>query len=59
MEGFDYAAAVKELEELAVRVEDPATGIDDIDRYIRRAAELTGQCRAYLRTAREKVDKMD
>lgn len=59
MAEFDYAAAVKELEELAARVEDPATGIDDIDRYIRRAEELAGQCRAYLRTAREKTAKIE
>ena len=40
-------------------VEDPQTGIDDIDRYIRRSDELVEACRAYLRGAREKLESMD
>ncbi len=32
---FDYAGAVKELEEIAVKVEDPSVGIDGIDVYIK------------------------
>ena len=35
-EKFDYAKAVEELEAIASKVEDPKTGIDDIDRYIQR-----------------------
>lgn len=57
-EEFDYAAAVEELEAIAAKVEDPQTGIEDIDRYIRRSEELIGACRAYLRGAREKLDSM-
>lgn len=53
---FDYEAAVSELETIAARVESADTGIDDIDRYIRRSAELISGCRAYLRTARDKAD---
>jgi exonuclease VII small subunit len=53
---FDYAKAVEELEAIAVKVEDPETGIDDIDKYIRRSDELIEACRAYLRGAREKLD---
>ena len=37
---FDYAGAVKELEEIAVKVEDPSVGIDGIDVYIKRAEGL-------------------
>lgn len=55
-EPFDYGVAVKELEMIAAKVEDPDTGIEDIDRYIARSAELVEQCREYLRTAREKVE---
>lgn len=55
---FDYKAAVEELEAIAARVEDPQTGIDDIDRYIRRSEELVQACRRYLRGAREKLDSM-
>lgn len=58
-EKFDYTKAVEELEAIAARVEDPQTGIDDIDRFIRRSDELVEACRAYLRGAREKLESMD
>lgn len=56
MEGFDYAKAVEELESIAAKVEDPDTGIDDIDRYMKRSQELIESCRAWLRGAREKLN---
>jgi len=56
---FDYAKAVEELEAIAAKVEDPQTGIDDIDRYIRRSEELIAACRAYLRGVRERLDDMN
>ena len=56
MEKFDYAKAVASLEEILAKVEDPATGIDDIEKYVRQAEELTARCREYLRSVREKVD---
>ena len=56
-ERFDYAKAVEELEAIAQKVEDPQTGIDDIDKYIKRSQELIEACRAYLRGAREKVNE--
>ncbi len=56
---FDYVKAVEELEAIAVNVEDPATGIEDIERYIRRSEELVAACRDYLRGVREKLDGMD
>ena len=59
MEEFNYTKAVDELEAIAAKVEDPQTGIDDIDRYIKRSEELIEACRAYLRGAREKVDNMN
>lgn len=55
-ERFDYGKALEELEAIAKKVEDPQTEIDDIDRYIGRSAELIEKCRAYLRTAREKLE---
>ena len=55
---FDYNEAVAELEKIAARVEDPATGLDEIDRYIRRSDELIGRCREYLRTVRTTIDKL-
>ena len=53
---FDYAKAVETLEKILAKVEDPATGIDDIDKYVRQAEELTSRCREYLRGVREQVD---
>lgn len=59
MEKFDYAKAVEELEMMAAKVENPDTGIDDIDRYIKRSEELIEACRAYLRGARQKLDGLE
>ena len=56
MEEFDYSKAMAELEEIAAKVEDPSTGLDDIDKYIKRSEELISGCRNYLRTAREKIE---
>ena len=53
---FDYTKAVEELETIAEKVEDPNTGIDDIEKYIKRSEELVSACRAYLRGAREKLE---
>lgn len=44
-----------ELEQIARKVEDPSTALDDIDKLIKRSTELVEACRAYLRTTREKV----
>lgn len=59
MKDFDYAKAVEELEAIAEKVEDPQTGIGDIDRYIRRSQELLEACRAYLRGARERIESVE
>lgn len=59
MEKFDYTKAIATLEEIALKVEDPSTGVGDIDKYIRQTEELVDKCRAYLRTVREKVDTID
>ena len=52
-ENFDYAKAIEELEAIAAKVEDPSTGIGEIDKYMKRSQELVEACRAYLRGARE------
>ena len=56
IENFDYAKAMEELEAIAAKVEDPKTGIEDIDKYIKRSEELVSACREYLRGAREKLE---
>lgn len=59
MEKVDYGKAVAELEKIAAEVEDPATSIDDIDKYVKRAKELISSCRTYLRSVRDNADGMD
>lgn len=56
-ESFDYSKAMEELEAIAAKVEDPQTGIDDIDKYMKRSGELIEACRGYLRGVREKLEE--
>ena len=58
-EKFDYAKAIKELEEIAAKVENPETKLDDIDALVGRSKELLKQCREYLRTVKDKIDALD
>ena len=55
-EEFDYKKAVEELEAIASKVEDPQTGVGDIDRYMKRSKELLDSCRSYLRGQRDLLD---
>lgn len=56
-EKFEYAKAIEELESIALKVEDPATGIGDIDKYMKRSQELIEACRAYLRGQRDILEE--
>lgn len=58
MENFDYAKAVAELEAIALKVEDPQTGIGEMEMCIKRSEQLIEACRAYLRGARERLDAL-
>ena len=58
MKEFDYTKAMAELEEIALKVEDPRTGVEDIEKYMKRSQELMEACRNYLRGVREKLDAM-
>ncbi|MBQ6911483.1 MAG: exodeoxyribonuclease VII small subunit [Bacteroidales bacterium] len=58
-EKFDYAKAIAELEEIAAKVENPETRLDDIDALVGRSKQLLGQCRDYLRSVKEKIDSLD
>ena len=57
-ENFEYNEAIAELEKIAEKVEDPATGLDEIDRCIKRSDELVGRCREYLRSVRTKTESL-
>ena len=56
---FDYAKAIAQLEEIAEKVENPETRLDDIDALVGRSKELLGQCREYLRTVKDKIDSLE
>ncbi len=56
---FDYNEAVEELEKIAEKVESPETGLDEIDKYIKRSEELVRECRAWLRASKEKLETLD
>ena len=58
MDDFNYKDALEELDRIARKVEDPATALDDIDKLIARSDELIAASRAYLRTARERLDEL-
>ncbi len=53
---FDYAKAMARLEEIAVRVEDPKTSLDDIAGLVKESQALIKGCREYLRTVKESID---
>ena len=57
MKDFDYSKALETLEGIAKAVEDPATGLDDIDKYVKQSEDLIEKCRAYLRSVREKTEE--
>ena len=56
-EKFDYSKAMAELEEIAAKVEDPGTSLDDIGSLVGRSKTLIEQCRNYLRSVRESIEK--
>ena len=56
---FDYAAALAELEQIAMKVEDPETRLDDIDKLVSRSRELLKGCREYLHGVKDKIDSLE
>ncbi|MBR1872065.1 MAG: exodeoxyribonuclease VII small subunit [Bacteroidales bacterium] len=48
---------MSQLEEIARKVDDPATPLDDIGALVSRSKELIAACREYLRTVRESIEK--
>ena len=56
-ERFEYSKAVEELEMIAAKVEDPNTGVGEIDAFMKRSKELVEACRAYLRGVREVINE--
>ena len=57
MKNFDYLEALSRLEQIAVKVEDPATGLPEIEGCLKESSELVGACRKYLRELRDGWEK--
>ena len=58
-EQFDYSKAMEELEAIASKIEDPATGIQEVGKCIKRSDELIARCRDYLRSVRESLENKE
>lgn len=56
---FNYPAAQAELEEILKKVEDQETGIDEIETLVKRAGELIGASREYLRSTEARLADLD
>lgn len=56
---FDYAAALAELEQIASKVENPETKLDEIDALVTRSKELLKGCREYLKGVKDKIDSLE
>ncbi len=54
-EKFDYTKAVVRLDEIAAKVEDPKTSLDDIGGLVKESRRLIKECREYLRSVRESI----
>ena len=55
-ERIDYGKAVAELEEIAAKIEDPKTSLDEIGALVTRSKKIIGSCRDYLRSVRESIE---
>ena len=55
---FDYAKAMAELEEIARKVENPETKLEQLDSLISRSKVLIKACRDYPRGIQEKIDSL-
>lgn len=56
-EKFDYTKAMAEIEEIAAKVENPQTSLDDIGNLVKRSKQLIASCREYLRKVRDSVSE--
>ena len=59
MKNFDYIEALDRLDKMAARIEDPATGLPEIEKLLKESSELVEACRQYLRNLREGWEKAE
>lgn len=55
MAQFDYTGTLKDLEDIAIKVEDPATPIEKIEEYIRLSDKKVAEAKEYLRTIKTNI----
>lgn len=56
-EEIGYAAAVKEIEAILAKMNDPGLDVDALSGYVERAMALIADCRHRLLVAQEKLSK--
>ena len=53
-----YEEVYAELEELVKKIEDPERDLSAIGEDVKKATELVGWCREYIRGRREEIEKL-
>ncbi|MEN6618968.1 MAG: exodeoxyribonuclease VII small subunit [Rikenellaceae bacterium] len=53
-----YQNALRELQELVVRIEDPSSNLETISQDVRKALELVKYCQIQLRSYEEEIEKL-
>lgn len=59
MKRNEYSAAVRKVEEIISKVEDPETGIEESERLIAQAGKLLDECSACLRSEMESIKEKE
>ena len=54
-----YDSAYRELNNLLTELQSEDTGLDDLSKKLRRAAELSEFCKTRLRSIEEDIEKMN
>lgn len=55
----EYRKNIERLKEIEAIVKNPESALDSIDALLAETKKITGQCRAYTRELREKVDTLE
>ena len=58
-EKFDYSKAIAELEEIAKKVEQPETGLDDFDSMVSGSMAILMLCRDFLKCVKEIIYSLE
>lgn len=53
-----YEDAVKELEALVAKIEDPANDLSAVSEEVKKAVELAKWCKNYIKEGEEKVERL-